>query len=267
MPTMLEDRPRTDPPAQEVVVRVVDDRGNDGGGPRRAERRRPRFSIRGAVIAALLGAIAVGVFLVLGALSGLLSFDPFSTKSVDRSAPVLLKKMADLDQYRAARGTFEVNVDIEEDVNLLPSFIAGERTIFNAVGTVDGMVDFSRLGKDAVVVGTDGAVTVTLPSPTYSKPVVDPVRSHVADRDRGLVNRLAGVFSDSPTSERDLYVFASKKLDAAARESRLLDRAEANTTTMLKGLLGKAGVANVRVVFEPPVANAANATKSGVAQR
>jgi hypothetical protein len=257
MPTILEDRPAADhpnaaAPAQEVVVRVVaDDRARRSDAPRASERRPRRFTIRGAVTTVVLGAIAVGVFLLVGAVSGLLRFDPFSTTQVDRTPPVLLKQMQDLHQFRAARGTFEVNVDVEKDVNLIPSFIAGERTIFNAIGTVDANVDFSRLGDAAVVRGSDGAITVTLPSPSYAKPVVDPARSHVAARDRGLVDRIAGVFSDDPTSERDLYVLAGHKLGAAARESHLLARAQANTTTMLKGLLGKAGFTDVRVVFTP----------------
>jgi len=271
MSTLLEDRVREDrppaaPPAQEVVVRVIaDDQSGRTGAPRpsepRPERRPRRLTLRGAITTVVLGAIAVGIFLLIGALSGLLSFDPFATSQVDRTPPVLLKQMQDLNQFRAARGTFEVNVDVENDVNLVPAFIAGERTIFNAIGNVDANVDFSRLGNDAVVLGNDGAITVTLPSPTYAKPVVDPVRSHVAARDRGLVDRIAGVFSDDPTSERDLYVLAGHKLGAAARESRLLSRAEANTTTMLEGLLGKAGFTDVRVVFTPPAPSARLATQ------
>jgi len=274
MSTILEDRPSAgrlpdnrvpaDPanavaPAQEVVVRVVtDDRSSRADAPRpsvRGSERRPRrFTVRGAATTVVLAAIAVGIFLLVGAVSGLLAFDPFSSTQVDRTPPVLLKQMQDLQQFRAARGTFEVNVDVENDVDLVPAFIAGDRTIFNAIGTVDANVDFSGIGDSAVVLGpNDGAITVTLPSPTYAKPVVDPARSHVAARDRGLVDRIAGVFSDNPTSERDLYLLAGQKLGAAARESRLLDRAKANTTTMLQGLLGKAGFTDVRVVFTPPV--------------
>jgi hypothetical protein len=260
MSTLLEDRPRAASstedaaaPAQEVVVRVVtEDRGGREPNPRTRAARPRRFTVRGALATAVVGALAVGVFLLVGAISGLLSFDPFSTSRVDRTPPALLKQMRNLDQFRAARGTFEVNVDVEEDVDLVPSFIAGERTIFNAVGTVDANVDFSSLDGDAVQVGSDGAVTVTLPRPTYAKPVVDPASSHVADRDRGLVNRVAGVFSDSPTDERDLYLLAGKKLGAAARESSLLARAEANTTSMLQGLLAKVGFSNVEVVFTSP---------------
>jgi hypothetical protein len=271
MSTLLEDRVREDrrpvaPRAQEVVVRVIaDDQSGRTSAPRpsepRPERRPRRLTLRGAITTVVLGAIAVGIFLLIGALGGLLNFDPFATSQVDRTPPVLLKQMQDLNQFRAARGTFEVNVDVENDVDLLPAFIAGERTIFNAVGNVDANVDFSRLGNDAVVLGNDGAITVTLPSPTYAKPVVDPVRSHVAARDRGLVDRIAGVFSDDPTSERDLYVLAGDKLGAAARESRLLARAEANTTKMLEGLLGKAGFTDVRVVFANPASSAKVATQ------
>ncbi len=43
-----------------------------------------------------------------------------------------------------------VRVDIENDVGILPSFIAGEHTLFNAIGTVDASVDFSSLPTDAV---------------------------------------------------------------------------------------------------------------------
>jgi hypothetical protein len=264
MPTTLEQRPGNgahtrDLASPEVTVRVVtEDRTGRSDGPRDTARRpRRRGFFASAITAVLLGAIAVAAFLVIGAISGLLHFDPFSSTQVDRTPPVLLRQMHDLHQFRAARGTFEVNVDTEDDVNLVPAFIAGERTQFNGVGTVDANVDFSKLSSDAVVLGGDGSVTVTLPTPTYSKAVVDPARSHVMNRDRGLVDRLSGVFSDSPTSDKDLYVLAGKKMDAAARESTLLTKAQANTRAMLTGLLGKLGYADVHVVFTQPLTAAA----------
>ncbi len=128
MPTMLEDSPRAaasrgdaGAPANEVVVRVVtEDRTGPGDGTRGTARRPRRFGIRGAVTAVFLGAVAIGVFLLVGIVSGLLSFDPFSTTRVDRTPPALLRQMHDLHQFRAARGTFEVNVDVENDVDLVP---------------------------------------------------------------------------------------------------------------------------------------------------
>jgi hypothetical protein len=125
---------------------------------------------------------------------------------------------------------------------------------------VDATVDFSVLGTDAVTV--DGqTVHVTLAPPSYGKAVVDPTRSEVIDRDRGLFTRVGDLFGDDTNNERDLYVRAAEKLDAAAKESELRDRAERSTTLMLEGLLGRLGYSDVRVTFEKP-APAASADRA-----
>ena len=78
---------------------------------------------------------------------------------------------------------------------------------------------------------------------------MDPARSHVANRDRGLVNRVSGMLTDSPTSERDLYLKAARTSASRGAGSELRARAERNTETMLQGLLGKLGFEQVSVVF------------------
>lgn len=259
MATLLEDRPNgaagADRSAQapEVVVRVVGDSGG-GGGYGSGPRRRGGFGgLRTVGILAALGAIALAVVVLANAIGGF-DLKLFGTTKVDRSAPVVLKELRDVSTFTAATGEFQATVDIENDVALLPSFIAGERVIFVGVGTVDATVDFAGLSKDAVVVGQEGAVTVTLPEPTLATPVIDPARSRVANRDRGLVNRIEGVFTDNPTSERALYLKAQRRLAAAAKGSELQARAEKNTTAMLRGLLGKVGFDQVNVVFTPTAA-------------
>jgi hypothetical protein len=250
MPTLLEDRPKSANGSNEIVVRVTGDRPGPGAG--RAERRRG-FTFRGAVTTVLLGGVAVLLFLLVGAVSGLLSIgNPFGTTRVDRTSPALLKELSNLSEYHAAQGTFLVQVDLEDDVDVLPSFLAGERTIFKAVGTVDATVDLSKLPTDAVQVNGE-AVTVTLPAPAYGRSIVDPLRSEVIDRDRGLVTRIGDVFSDDTNNERGLYIVAGKKVAAAAKESNLVSRAERNTTVMLEGLLGRLGFTDVTVSFEKPV--------------
>lgn len=211
------------------------------------ERRRGGM-LRTVGTVAALGAVAFAVVMLAKAIGGF-DVNLFGTTRVDRSAPVVLKELRNVSTYTAATGEFEATVDIEDDVKWVPSFLAGERTIFIGVGTVDATVDFSTIGADAVVVDGDGGVTITLPRPALATPVVDPARSHVADRDRGLANRLSGVFSDNPTSERDLYLTTRDRLAKAARGSELRARAETNTTAMLQGLLGKVGFERVTVVF------------------
>ena len=155
---------------QEVVVRVVGDvaHGNGGHGPRR------RWSFRGIGVMAGLGALAVAVIVLSNAIGGLFHVSLFGTTEIDRSAPVVLKQLRNVSTYTAATGEFEATIDVESDVNYVPSFIAGERTIFVGVGSVDATVDFSNLGTDAVIVGEDGAVTVVLPKPGLENTVVSP---------------------------------------------------------------------------------------------
>ena len=242
MPTLVEDERTPSSAPNELVVRVTGD-----GARQRTPRRRPSLLLTLAV-----GALAVAVFLAAGVVTGIFDINPFGTTTVDRSPPVLLKSLKDLSTYEAAQGTFEVTIDVEDDVDFLPSFIAGERTIFLAIGTVPATVDFSGLSGDAVQKAADGSVTITLPQPRLGDAVVDPKRSHVANRDRGLANRIEGMFQDNPTSEQKLYLEAQHRIAKAARGSEMRARAERNTEAMLKGLLGKLGFQQVNVVWTGP---------------
>jgi hypothetical protein len=239
VPTTLLDRRPAEKTERspEVVLRVTGDGGGSG-------RRRSLLSM------AFMGAVVLVVVLVAGSVAGLLDLGGlFSKTDVDRSPPVLLKELRNLAEFHAAEGEFEATIDKEEDVPVLPSFIWGESVIFVAVGTVPASVDFSGLSGDAVQVTADGAVTISLPAPVLGEPVVDPRRSHVADRDRGIVDRIGGVFEDDPTSERELYLAAGKRLAKAARESNLVERAKENTTKMLDGLLRRLGFSQIEIRF------------------
>ncbi len=245
-----EDRRAEDRRAEdrEVVVRVVTESAP-------ARRRSARTLLHGLVavlVLVILAGLAGAGFLVARAVSGV-DVDLFGTTSVDRSAPVVLRELRNVAEFTAATGEFQSTVDVEKDVAVLPAVLAGERTIYVGVGTVDARVDFSALARDAVTVGPDRTVRITLPAPTLSTPAIDPARSYVADRDRGIVNRVAGVFRDSPTSERELALVAQQRLARAARASDLAARAERNTAAMLEGLLGRLGYERVDVSFAAPV--------------
>jgi hypothetical protein len=227
---------------RDVTVRVV----ADGG-------RRGRV---GTVVSTLVvGALAVGVLAIAGVLTGVLPFsNPFSTSTVDRSTPALLHELTDLSKYSAARGHFQQTIDVEDDVAVLPSFLAGERTTFLANGTVDATVDFSKLSKTAVQAGDEGSVTITLPAPTLDRATIDPKTSRVVGRERGVLDRVTGIFNDTPTGEQRFYVMAQDKIGRAAEHSNLVARAEKNTTAMLQGFLGELGYTTVDVVYEVPPA-------------
>ena len=216
--------------------------------------RRRRPSIGGPV------ALVVAVVVVVLALPALIpALNPFKERTVDRSGPVLLQSLEDLSEYRAASANLQVIVDVEQDTDLIPSFIKGERTLFVAAGSVDAAVDFRDLGKDprAVRVSEDReAVTVTLPPARLTDARLDQSRSRVYDRDRGALDRIEDAVSDDGgADQQELYVLAERKLAEAARaDPQILRTAEANTKQMLSGMLRALGFERITITFaRPPV--------------
>ncbi|MFP5219786.1 MAG: DUF4230 domain-containing protein [Actinomycetes bacterium] len=199
--------------------------------------------------ALLVGALVVGGVLARGL--DLLPGLPFGTETVDRSTPTLLTSLEDLERYHAATGSFQVVVDLEKDVRWVPSAISGERTTFLATGSVDAYVDFRGLHGRAVEVSDDGrSVTFSLPPAQLDEADVDLENSRVLARDRGVLDRVGGMFSDNPTSERQVASLAEDELDAAAAESDLREQAEENTREMLTGLARSLGFEDVVVEFD-----------------
>ena len=206
-----------------------------------------RAALKRVVIIA--AGVIVGLF-VVGAID-LFDFlpNPFERDTVDRSQPALLERLSDLAEYRAASAELQVIIDVEEDIRFLPSLVAGQRVTFLAGGSVDAAIDFGDLSGDAVEVDGE-TVTLQLPAATIVDVDVEPDRSYVVNRERGILDRIGGIFSDNPTGEQELYQLAEEKLRTAADKSALRDRAERNTRKMLTALLRSLGFDTVNVDFE-----------------
>ncbi len=210
--------------------------------PRSARSRIPVVLV--AVFALVLGAIGVRA---LPSWPGL----PFGSESVDRTGPSLLTSLADLKEYHAATGSFQVVVDLERDTRFVPSLLSGERTTFLATGSVDAIVDFTGLDGAAVTTSKDGrTATFSLPPARLDDAAVDLANSRVLSRDRGLLDRVGGLLSDNPTTEREVSALAEKKIADAAAQSDLRSRAEENTRDMLTGLARALGYTDVVVRFD-----------------
>jgi len=195
----------------------------------------------------------LALWVAFGGLGGCFpSFDnPFRTETVDRSSPVVLKSIQNLRRFQASTGHYEVIVDLEKDTRFVPAVVRGERVLFVAVGNVDAGVDFTNLDDDAVDVSNGRrTVVLELPHAEIFSARIDPERSYVYDRDRGLIDRVASIFQDNPTSEQELYVLAQDKLREAAEESPdMVARAERNSRLMLVGLLEALGFTSVSIEF------------------
>jgi Protein of unknown function (DUF4230) len=212
-------------------------------------RRRPSLKLLAAVaavaIALPIGAQFAGLFPALS--------DTFAPQTVDRGPAPLLTALTDISEYHAATGTFQVLVDIERDTPHVPALISGERTTLFATGHVDALVDLAGLGPDRVTASADQrAVTFALPAARLAPATLDPEASRVVGRDRGIVERLAGVINNNPVRDEELYQLAAQKLDESARQSDLVARAETNTRDMLTSLARSLGYEQVTVTFGDP---------------
>lgn len=199
---------------------------------------------------------AVGLAAVVLLAGRMFGFIDFGTTEIDRTQPPVLVRLADLAEYHAATSNYELVVDLEKDTKFLPDFVAGERSIMVAAGTVDVVVDFSKLKDENVIVSADRkSVTVHLPQPTLSEPRIDNQKTEVVARQRGVFTRIGGVFSDQPVNDKQLYVIAETKLREAAGASQLAEVGRKNTQSMLEAFLRALGFENVAVVFFTPPAN------------
>jgi hypothetical protein len=212
------------------------------------DRRRSGMGILGPIVGSLF---ALGLVAAAAVVGFNLLGKPFATETKDHSAPPVLLELRNIADFHAAEGRFEVTVDQEKDVKWLPSFIAGERVQFIGVGTVDAVVDFSSLNDGSVKISEDNTkVVVTLPGAYLDTPELDLETSHVMNRDRGLVNRVGGMFTDSPTTDQELIVSAMDKIAMAASATDLKQRAEDNTKLMLYSMLKSLGFEQVDIRFQ-----------------
>jgi hypothetical protein len=237
---MLDERPapahEAEPTAaREIVVRV------DQARPRR------RFGVAGPVLGLVLAAVlVVGGFALARGWFGL--GDLLAPRTIDRSAPVIVERLRDQDVFHGASGTFSATVDVEHKVGIVPSFIAGNHTVYSGIGTVDATVDLGALAptpqRDA-----SGALVIRLPHARIGDVRLDARRSHVMNRDRGMLDRLGGLFVDSPTSEREVQRISQRRIARAAAGSDLRARAERNTAHMIEDLATSLGTGPVEVRF------------------
>lgn len=181
-----------------------------------------------------VGLVALVALAGLGVASAA-GYSPFPDRNTSQT--VLLKSVQDVSEYHAAIGTFEMVVDTGDADAAMPDFIAGRRTLYVAVGTVDAYIDLSGLQDDDITVSAVGkSAELTLPEPKLGKPNLDFDRSHVYSDDRGVVDRLVDVFETPQQAE--LNKLAETRMADAAEESELRVRAAENTKSMLTGLFG-----------------------------
>ncbi|NJQ00398.1 DUF4230 domain-containing protein [Streptomyces zingiberis] len=215
------------------------------------EPGRPRRRFPGWIVAlCALVALALAAVLVVRSevIPGL--DDIFGEDTHDRSGPALLESIQDMSRYEGASGNFQVVVDLEKDARFLPDSIRGTRTLYVGTGSVSAYVDLGALDERNISVNEERTTaTLRLPDAELGKATLDADRSYAVSKQRGLLDRLGDFFSDNPNDERAVNRLAVRHIAAAAKESGLADRAEKNTTGMLRGLLTSLGFEKVTITY------------------
>ena len=200
------------------------------------------------VTVALLTLSALGVGAVV-ALRAWRPSRPFKQRTVERSQPALLRSLTDLAELHAAKGQYQVLVDVEHDTAYVPSLLKGDRVVYAAQGSVDALVDLSALGPGDVRVEGQ-TVHVTLPPVVLGQAALDLDQSHVVTRQRGLLDRLGSAVGSDTDPDHALLSLAEGKVGAAAAsDAQLRARAEANVRTTITSLLHGLGEQDVVVDF------------------
>jgi hypothetical protein len=204
------------------------------------------------IVGVLVGVVVL-VLGVMGLLAILPGLNPFETKEIDRSGPVLLQSIRDLNQYHAAAGEFQVVVDLEKDVKWVPDVLAGSRALFVAQGSVNAFVDFSGLKDDGLTISEDKkSIEIKLPAAQLDKPNLNQDRSYLFAQRRGVWDRLSSLFETA--DQKQFYSLGEQKIAEAATQAGLVKRAEDNTRAMLTGMFSQLGY---QVSFQQPSPNLA----------
>lgn len=212
---------------------------------------RPHLVVAQIVVVSIVTVTALGVAAML---AGFKLPSPMSTTEVAVDHDVTVGRLRDVSRYTAASQHLVSVVDIEEKADHLPDSLKGSRVVFVAEGDVEANVDFSHLNSTGIERSADGAaVTIHLPAPELTRPRLDPQKSSVVSRQRGLLDRAEDALSSSGNGgDQQYYQRAEQKLAETADQTELRDRAEANTRSFVTGLFADAGYQHVTVVFDQP---------------
>jgi hypothetical protein len=202
-------------------------------------RQRGSGTFFGVLLALVLGAVALGVFVhharsgVAGKLAALITGRPLTIVS----APDVVEKVQQLNRLETVVYSLDTVVEGNESNPMLPDALAGDKLLMIVHGQTIAGIDMSKLSPDSVQIidGPQGrTIRLTLPPSQVFTTTLDEQKSRVYARDTGLFVKA------DPTLETQVRQKAQSQLQQAALSDGILDaatkNARATVTAMLEGL-------------------------------
>lgn len=219
------------------------------------------YTTLGAIAVLLIGALfarqIVGAF--GSALGGAL---PNIQALVDTPTPVIrtgaavVQRIQQLNRLETTSYTIERVVDVSQgsSIPIIGDFLAGDKLLLIANGTVVAGVDLSQLKPADVTISPDGkSVTVRLPPAQIFTRTLNNDKTRVYSRDRGFFA------PDNPELESQARQVAETEILRAACEDNILQKASDEGQRAVQQIFGLAEFEQVNVIATPPAACAAPA--------
>ena len=212
------------------------------------ERRRPGVSgaLGVALLAILLGAIALGLFLreAQTGLAGRLA-DLIEGRSTSfMSTPEVVSKVQRLNRLESVVYSLDTVVEGNESSPVLPEVLAGDRLLLIVHGQTIAGIDFSKLKPESVQIKQerDGrSIRLLLPPSEVFVTTLDNARTRVYARNTGLF------VSADPNLETATRLRAQNELQQAALSDGILATARANARDTVRVLLEGLGFTRIDV--------------------
>lgn len=202
-------------------------------------RQRGSGTFFGVLLAIILGAVALGVFVhharsgVAGKLAALITGRPLTIVS----APDVVEKVQQLNRLETVVYSLDTVVEGNESNPMLPDALVGDKLLMIVHGQTIAGIDMSKLQSDSVQIteGTQGrSIRLTLPPSQVFMTTIDVHKTRVYARDTGLFVKA------DPNLETQVLQKSQTQLQQAALSDGILDaaakNARATVTAMLEGL-------------------------------
>jgi hypothetical protein len=202
-------------------------------------RRRGADSFFGLLLALVLGAITLGIFVhharagLPGRLAAIITGRPLNVVS----AAMVVEKVERISRLETVVYSLDTVVEGDKSNAILPDALAGDKILMIVHGQTIAGVDMGQLKTEDVQI-TEGpgerSIRLTLPPSQVFVTTIDNIHTRVYSRDTGLF-----VAAD-PNLETETRAKAQQQLQQAALTDGILDAASKNArgtvTAMLEGL-------------------------------
>lgn len=165
-----------------------------------------------------------------------------------RTGAAVIQSIRQLNRLETTSFTIERVIDVNQgsSIPFVGDFLAGDRLLLIAHGTIIAGIDLSKLEATNVNVSPDGtAVTLKLPPVEVLSNALDNSRTRVYDRQRGL---FAPANTELETQARQV---AEKELMAAACEGGLMQQATDKARVAVEQLLRVLDFQQILVITAP----------------